>query len=140
MTLDFTKSPVALDAQDIAILPLALAKRLLKMYADSLVSASSDKIIFVHIDNLRKITTGNSDFPVMDAAKLSLEFYNERVLIENVCKENWDAYKVEVTACAEVPTLEGNVIVEQPVNVTIGLTKYLEDDKRSKVEKLHEGA
>jgi hypothetical protein len=93
ITHDYTKN--ATVAGEVAVMSADLAKKLLKFYANSLSDTTSDKIIFAHMDKMRAITTSNTDFPLLEAAKLSLEFYNERMLIDNICRENWDAYKVE---------------------------------------------
>jgi hypothetical protein len=89
VVLDFTTN-TAMDKQELAILPASLAKKVLKMYADNLVKASSREIIGNHIDALRSAM--NEPKAMENVVKISMDFINERNLIENCAAENWKAY------------------------------------------------
>lgn len=83
------------EGQEIALMPANLAKKLLKMFADKLVNASASEIISQHMDDLRSVMRGASDYKLEDAIALSQEFVNERTLVANIQAENWDAYLVK---------------------------------------------
>lgn len=98
ITLDFTgnKSMDALLAgQPVAIMPAELAKKLLKMYADRLVSAKANAIIDNHIANLHEASE-NGD--LNGAIEMSISWIQERDLINNVSAGNWDVYSTEPKA------------------------------------------
>jgi hypothetical protein len=91
VVLDFTTNKSingVLAGQPVAILPAELAKKLLAEYASKLVKSSLENIIEDHVQNIR-----NSE----DHAELmrkSIEFIQERELIQNCAAENWNAYEV----------------------------------------------
>lgn len=77
------------NAQPLAIMPADLAQKLLRVYANSLRVSNHESIIEKHIADLNK--TKNMD----EAIEVSLNFVEERVLIQNVSNEVWDAYEVK---------------------------------------------
>lgn len=92
ITLDFTanKAMETVNAnQPLAIMPAELAKKLLKEYAKKLVSAS----IYEIVDGFKaSIYPGDDSIP--DVMNKCASFIQERMLIENCAKENWDAFTV----------------------------------------------
>lgn len=100
ITLDFTAEKAvdgAIAGQPLAIMPAELAKKLLKAYAKKLVSASPRDIISPIIDELKRIVNiddGNTN-RVNEAVIACAQFIQERTLIDNCAKENWDAFAVE---------------------------------------------
>jgi len=73
---------------EVALMPNQLAKVLLKEYAKRLKAASKEEIIGIHCGRLK---TSES---LEEAIQLSIEWTQERVLIEQISKENWDMFKV----------------------------------------------
>lgn len=92
IVLDFTvnKAIESLTAgQPLAVMPAELAKRLLRSYANTLQSRSVNSIIHDHINDLSNCEN------MSQAVEVSLEFIQERELIQNVQYGNWDAYEVK---------------------------------------------
>ena len=85
---DYTKNNLV-DNQELAVMPAMLAEKLLKLYTSSLNSASVKSIIGVHIDKLRECTT------IAESIAVSIDYTNERVLIENIHAGNWGVYDIE---------------------------------------------
>jgi hypothetical protein len=95
ITLDFTAEKAvdgAIAGQPLAIMPAELAKKLLKDYAKKLVSASSSDIIKPLME---EIEIAYRHGTVNDAVLACAQFIQERTLIDNCAKENWDAFAVE---------------------------------------------
>lgn len=92
--LDFTKN-AAQNNQDVAVMPVEIAKTALRALARSLSIASKQQIISDHMDNLRMIS-GDSSKSVDDAVQCALDFVNIRSLVTNIDSEKWDAYNVEI--------------------------------------------
>jgi hypothetical protein len=86
VTLDFTSSN---RTEDIAMMPAKLAKKLLKDFAEKLTTATKDEIVNKHCEELQKSKS------VQEAVELSIDWANERYLIEHVSKENWDIFKLQ---------------------------------------------
>ena len=93
--LDFTAIPQN-DFEPVAVMPTALAKKLLAMYADKLVNASAEQIIRPIISSLEDLLMGkNTDSNAESVYKATEEcklFIQERQLIDNCAKRKWDAY------------------------------------------------
>lgn len=90
LKFDFTTSiNGVVNNQPIAILPAELAQRVLKVYAESLMTTLSRSIIDKHISNLKEADN------VTEALEISLEFIQERELVQNVLQAKWDAYEVK---------------------------------------------
>lgn len=92
VTLDFTQST---QAQDVAIMPAFLAKRLLEEYASNL-----NFVNWRNIQSNLQILIENSQ-SYSDMIIRTSEFIQERELVDNINKKNWDAYKVEEEVIAE---------------------------------------
>jgi len=88
ITLDFTATN-AVSNQELAIMPVGIAKKLLMAMASRLVSTPEYEIVN---DFKGEIETCRTIQHVLDA---SLEFINMRSLIDNCATGNWDAYAVE---------------------------------------------
>ena len=88
LTLDFTMNV----SQDVAIMPASLARTLLMDYAERMTKVSQFTIINAHISDLRDMANAGD---LEGAVTCSQNFVNERTLIDNISKENWDAYKGE---------------------------------------------
>ena len=90
IVLDFTANRamegVTAD-QPLAIMPAELAKKLLKEYAKRLVNASAYDIIDAFKSDIHP---GDDSIP--DVMNKAAGFIQERQLIENCAKENWDAF------------------------------------------------
>lgn len=84
---DFSK--VIEKDQSLAILPAKLAKQLLGLYASQL-KASSIKYIK---DQLKDSIDESST--IEEIIEVAQDFINERVLIDNIFNEKWDAYEVK---------------------------------------------
>jgi hypothetical protein len=84
--LDFTGIKQA-SFEPVAVMPTALAKKLLKMYADKLVNASTFEIVSAF-----KAEIHPGDDSVEDVMNKCTLFVQERQLIENCAKGNWNAY------------------------------------------------
>lgn len=94
ITLDFSSSQQMENLtsnQPLAIMPAELAKKLLRMYADSLFATDTRTIITDHIDIL---TARAKDNDLPGAINASLSWIVERELISNVVNGNWSAYEV----------------------------------------------
>ena len=92
IVLDFTtnKSIEEMTAgQPVAVMPAELAKRALMALAQNMVKATWQGIVQEHIDRLDDCKS------LKDATKLSIEFVQERQLIENLLNERWDVYNVD---------------------------------------------
>lgn len=77
------------ENQELAVMPAALAQRLLRIYAKQLTGTTSRDIIAQHIKTLSSFAENND----LDAAiKESLAWVAERDLIQNIIHENWEAY------------------------------------------------
>jgi hypothetical protein len=88
ITLDFTATN-AVSNQELAIMPVGIAKKLLMAMASNLVNVRESDIVHdfkLEIDNC---------YTVQQALDASLEFINMRSLIDNCAAGNWDAYAVE---------------------------------------------
>ena len=95
ITLDFSgnKSMDAMLAgQPLAIMPAELAKKLLKIYANTLMKADATDIINDHITDLHMAAVEKD---LNTAMRISLDWMQERYLIEHVMSDNWDIYAVE---------------------------------------------
>jgi hypothetical protein len=106
ITLDFTaKNAVEgiISTQELAIMPASLAKKLLKDYAKKLVTSSSYNII----SSFKCSIDSNTDSIESVMGKCA-DFIQERTLIENCSKENWEVFSVIPTTetIAEVPVVE----------------------------------
>jgi len=106
ITLDFTaKNAVEgiISTQELAIMPASLAKKLLKDYAKKLVSSSSYSII----SSFKTSIDSNSD-SIETVINKCADFIQERTLIENCSKENWEVFSVVPTTetITEVPVIE----------------------------------
>lgn len=78
-----------IENQELAVMPAALAQKLLRMYAKELTSSTNRVIINDHIEVLRGCANEND----LDAAiSASLVWAAERDLIQNIMHENWEAY------------------------------------------------
>jgi hypothetical protein len=91
---DFTQQSqvnATLENQPVAVMPVELAQKLLRMYATKLSSSNNGDIIDKHIATLIDLRN-NRDLD--GAIKASLLWIAERELIQNVQHENWDAYAV----------------------------------------------
>ena len=93
--MDFTRPD--LGQVDVAVMPAGLAKRLLKLLAKELEPASANMIALKHLEvlNLVRGDIISEKATLDDFVQANLDFVIERQLIDNVTKENWDAYKVE---------------------------------------------
>lgn len=91
IVLDFTTAQQPVNNQDLAIMPASLAKRLLRLMAIHLSTATLSSTVEEHVDVLRVCST------MEEVLTVSGNFIQERVLIENVKTENWDAYTVQTT-------------------------------------------
>lgn len=89
VVLDFTTAQQPVNNQDLAIMPADLAKRLLRLMAKHLNTTAISFIVEEHVDVLRACST------MEEVLTVSGNFIQERVLIENVISENWDAYEVK---------------------------------------------
>lgn len=94
VTLDFSQHSslenMIVD-QPVAVMPVELAKNLLKMYAEKLRYATGTEIINKHIASLKEFAINND---LQGALGASLSWITERELINNVSQGNWDAYAV----------------------------------------------
>lgn len=94
ITLDFTAEKAvngAVAGQPLAIMPAELAKKLLKDYSTKLVSASSSDIIKPLMEDIEIAYRHGT---VEQAVLACAQFIQERTLIENCSRENWDAFAV----------------------------------------------
>lgn len=80
------------EFEPVAVMPTALAKKLLTMYADKLVNASPTDIVTCIIDELDTIARSDRNNKVGAAVDACTLFVQERQLIENCAKRNWNAY------------------------------------------------
>ena len=104
IVLDFTAEKAVdgvLAGQPLAIMPASLAKKLLKDYANKLVKSTSYDIIRSFKDSIHS----EKDSIEIVMGKCA-DFIQERSLIENCSKENWEVFSV-------IPTTE--TISEVPV-------------------------
>lgn len=90
------------ENQELAVMPAALAQKLLRIYANNLSTDTSDSIIQDHINTLRNC---QRERDLDGAIKASLAWVAERDLIQNIVHENWDAYKVETENSTEAAIL-----------------------------------
>jgi hypothetical protein len=96
ITLDFTANKAVENltaGQPLAIMPAELAKKLLMLYATELRKSTAYNIVSAHISNLRRIMDASNDV-LSEAIVCSINWIQERDLIDNVVAENWDAYTV----------------------------------------------
>jgi len=96
--MDFNKSPDS--TQPLAIMPARLAVKLLKDYADSLVHSNVHDITKRHTDHLLHLAGSGS--PLREIVDASLEFVNERTLINNVKEGNWEVYNITDTNLGDI--------------------------------------
>lgn len=93
VVLDFTSNKSIngmLTGQPVAIMPAELAKKLLADYAIKLNKTTLSSIIEEHVSKLRE-SKDHHDMMVK-----SIEFIQERELIQNCATKNWEAYTVEI--------------------------------------------
>jgi len=99
ITLDFTATTAVAaitEEQELALMPASLAKRLLKQYADNLVSASQRDIVERIADNLNAIASGADKDDMIEFAMVACaEFIQERTLIRECARENWHYFNTE---------------------------------------------
>ena len=98
ITLDFTATTAVAaitEEQELALMPASLAKRLLKQYADHLVSASQRDIVERIADNLNAIASSNEKDKIDLAMIACAEFIQERTLIRECARENWHYFNTE---------------------------------------------
>ena len=103
ITLDFTaKNAVegVMSTQELAIMPANLAKKLLKQYAQGLVRTSSYDIIRSFKDSIH-----NEKDSIESVMCKCADFIQERSLIENCSKENWEVFSVIPTEELPEPPL-----------------------------------
>lgn len=118
ITLDFTTSNAVtsqLDQQELAIMPAILAKKLLKDYAQGLISCSPRDIILPLIDDLQSIINGSYEAgsnKVNQAITLCADFIQERGLITACSNEEWDKFAVKSEEPAIVGFVENRSINE----------------------------
>lgn len=86
------------DNQELAVMPAALAQKLLRIYAEGLVETSNRSIINQHREVLKGFAENND---LNGAILETLSWIAERDLIQNIMHENWDAYKVETKNTTE---------------------------------------
>jgi len=91
VVLDFTQ--INSPEQDVAMMPANLAKKLLKDYAEKLTRASGRDILNHHMAELEGILHSDGDV-LAKGIQCSIEFVQERQLINNIVAENWNAYEV----------------------------------------------
>lgn len=91
ITLDFTQ--VSGPDQELALMPAALAKRLLQRMADDLVMVSQREIVNSLIEQLEQDKV-KGDKAVEAAITTCFNFVQERTLIENISKDNWEFYTI----------------------------------------------
>lgn len=95
IVLDFSGNKsmdTMLAGQPLAIMPAELAKKLLKIYANTFIRADAADIINDHITDLH-IAAAEKDLNT--AMKISFEWLQERDLIKHILCDDWDAYKVD---------------------------------------------
>lgn len=105
ITLNFTAEKAvngAIAGQPLAIMPAELAKKLLKDYATKLVSASDSDIIKPLMEDIEIAYRHGT---VNDAVLVCAQFIQERTLIDNCAKENWNVFAVK----SEQPAVVGFV-------------------------------
>ena len=95
VVLDFTLN----KPQPTALMPAALAQKLLQDYAQKLQSAHAEQIIGALIEELNVAAYSFNNQPssaerVEQAVTACQNFINERELITNVVAGNWGAYQV----------------------------------------------
>ena len=88
IVLDFTTNPLN-NNQPLAVMPAHIAKLALSQLAHILGSVSLGTIKERLVDKIDNCKT------VEDLITVTYEFTVERQLVENIVRENWDAYKVE---------------------------------------------
>lgn len=88
---DYTKNNLICN-QELAVMPAILAEKLLQIYAKSLTQSTAQEIIGAHMDRLRKCKT------VDESVAVSIDYTNERVLINNINVGNWGVYDIEPEA------------------------------------------
>jgi len=91
--------------QDLAIMPVVLAKKLLQIYAKKLKNATAEYIIKEHVYALNACTS------LDEAVDASLCFVQERELIDNITENNWNAYAI-VTEPQVVTEPQTRVVIE----------------------------
>ena len=106
ITLDFTAKNAMegiISTQELAIMPASLAKKLLKDYAKKLVTSSSYSII-----SSFKNSIDSSNDSIETVMGKCADFIQERTLIENCSKQNWEVFSVIPTTeiIAEVNLVE----------------------------------
>ena len=92
ITLDFTAKNAMegiISTQELAIMPASLAKKLLKDYAKKLVTSSSYSII-----SSFKNSIDSSNDSIETVMGKCADFIQERTLIENCSKQNWEVFSV----------------------------------------------
>lgn len=78
--------------QPVALMPAALAQKLLTTYAERLVKASPQDIIAEHIDSLLPVQKEGNLAVALD---ISLNWLQERDLIQNIAAKKFDLYTVK---------------------------------------------
>lgn len=81
--------------QPLAIMPAALATKLLLSYINGLTKSNSWKIITAHIRKLEETRDNKDGADLAAARRLSLGWLQERELIDNIIAGNWDKYEVK---------------------------------------------
>lgn len=124
LVLDFTQRAEI----EIAVMPASLAKKLLAKYAESLTLVPTEVIIGLFLDSVREASKDG----LAAAVNVVKEWVEERELIDNVAKGNWDAYttlktKVDVVVNEFKDSFAGDV----PEGVKI-IGKINLDDKPNK--------
>ena len=96
---DYTKNNLVYN-QELAVMPAMLAEKLLKLYAENLTKAPVQAIIGEHMDRLRKCKT------IAESIAVSIDYTNERVLINNINAGNWGVYDIEPEVVSLPETVE----------------------------------
>lgn len=90
VVLDFTQVNTQVD---VAVMPASIAQRALKALAEQCSKTHYGVIMSDHIEDLKTCKADGDGYSAFIAK--SQDFVQERVLMDNIQKENWDAYKVE---------------------------------------------
>lgn len=114
IVLDFSTSKSVgnvIAHEPLAIMPSELARKLLRIYAESLGETSAYKIIERHIEKLEECKHGAGN--ITKALEVSLNWVRERELIQNIQNENWDAYStVEMSTNPAPKPAQTSVLVQ----------------------------
>lgn len=90
VVFDFTQTNSQVD---VAIMPASIAQRALHALAEQCSRTSPHAIMNEHVKHLSKLAEDTQNYSAFIAA--SQDFVQERVLMDNIQKENWDAYAVQ---------------------------------------------